>query len=95
MNIQALHSQDKPVQTKALFNTQEGKVISLQILKGGLLKEHITAIPALLVCVKGEIVFEDENGKVITLLSGDYINIEPNLKHWVKSNADSNLLLIK
>lgn len=35
----------------------------MNIKTGGLLKEHITVIPALLICVTGEIVFEDEHGK--------------------------------
>jgi quercetin dioxygenase-like cupin family protein len=95
MNLADLHTEDKAVQTKMMFATTEGKVVSLQIQKDKQLKEHITTVPALLVCVKGEVVFENEKGISITLLSGDYVNIEPNIKHWVNAKTDSNLLLIK
>lgn len=95
MNLADLHTEDKAVQTKMLFATMEGKVVSLQIQKDKQLKEHITTVPALLVCVKGEVVFENAKGISFTLLSGDYVNIEPNVKHWVNAKIDSNLLLIK
>lgn len=95
MNLKQLHPEAKGVQTNMMFPAKDGKVISLQILKDNQLKEHTTAVPALLVCVSGEVVFEDEKGISITLLSGDYVKIEPNVKHWVNAKIDSNLLLIK
>ena len=95
MNLSTLHTEDKAVQTKMVFATSEGKVVSLQIQKDKQLKEHITTVPALLVCVKGEVVFENEKGISVTLLSGYFVNIEPNVKHWVNAKTDSNLLLIK
>ena len=95
MNLKDLHTEDKPVQTKVVFEPTESKVISLQIASGGQLKEHITKVPALLVCVTGNAVFQDEKGKSIELKSGDYVNIEVNVKHWVDANEDSNLLVIK
>lgn len=95
MNLKDLHTEDKPVQTKVVFEPTESKVISLQIASGRQLKEHITKVPALLVCVTGNAVFQDEKGKSIELKSGDYVNIEVNVKHWVDANEDSNLLVIK
>ncbi len=95
MNLKNLHTENKPVQTKVLFELTESKVISLQIASGGQLKEHITKVPALLVCVTGNAVFQDEKGKSIELKPGDYVNIETNVKHWVDANEDSNLLVIK
>lgn len=81
MNLKELHPETKGVQTNMMFSAKEGKVISLQILKDNQLKQHLSMVPALLVCVKGEVVFEDEKWVSITLLSGDYINIQPNVKH--------------
>lgn len=95
MNLKDLKTENKPVQTQLLFSTTEGKVISLQIAKKEQLKEHITKVPALLLCVTGEAIFHDEKGKSINLKSGDYINIEPNVKHWVDAVEDSNFILIK
>jgi quercetin dioxygenase-like cupin family protein len=95
MNLKNLHTESKPVQTKVLFEPTESKVISLQIASGGQLKEHITKVPALLVCVSGDAVFKDEKGKSIELKSGDYVNIEANVKHWVDANEESNFILVK
>jgi quercetin dioxygenase-like cupin family protein len=95
MNLKNLHTEKKPVQTKVVFEPTDSKVISLQIASGGQLKEHITKVPALLVCVSGNAAYQDENGKIIILKSGDYVNIEPNIIHWVNANEDSNFLVIK
>ena len=94
MNIQDLHTEEKAVQTSVLFEPTE-KVISMQIAKGETLKEHISKIPVLLVCVSGEAIFSDENEQKINLKSGDYVKIEPNVKHRVDAIEMSNFLLIK
>jgi quercetin dioxygenase-like cupin family protein len=67
----------------------------LQIAKGEILKEHLSKIPALLVCISGNAVFTDENGIVVNLNSGTYVMIEENVKHAVKAIEESNFLLMK
>ncbi|MDI1318239.1 hypothetical protein [Flavobacterium sp.] len=94
MNLKDLHTEDKAVQTYVLFEPTE-KVISMQIAKGEQLKEHFTKIPALLVCISGNAVFSNENGDVINLQSGVYVNIEENIKHKIDAIEESNFLLIK
>lgn len=94
MNLKNVHTEQKVVQTAVLFEPTE-KVIAMQIAKGEQLKEHLTKVPALLVCVLGKANFNDENGQQISLLSGDFIKIEPNVKHWVDAIEESNFLLIK
>ena len=95
MNIQSLHNNDKAVSAKALFSGSEAKLMALQILKGKQLKEHTTPVPALLVCVSGEVIFGNEKGISENLKPGDYIHIEPDVKHWVDAVVDSQLLLFK
>jgi quercetin dioxygenase-like cupin family protein len=95
MNLKDLHKDTLGVQTNMMFPATDGKVISLQILKDSTLEEHVTKVPALLVCVSGNAVYEDEKGTKAVLFSGDFVKIEPNVKHWVNSIEDSNLLLIK
>ncbi|MCA0348092.1 MAG: hypothetical protein LCH35_02415 [Bacteroidetes bacterium] len=94
MNLKNLHTEEKAVQTKVLFEPTQN-VISIQIAKEEQLKEHITKIPALLVCVSGGGSYSDESGRKLSLKSGDYVNIEPNVKHWVDAFEESNFLLIK
>ncbi len=95
MNIKSIHTEEKPVSAKRIFTTTEGNVTALQILAAGILKEHITTVPALLVCINGNVVFNNEKDETKNLTSGDMVNIEPNVKHWVEGVQDSQLLLIK
>lgn len=95
MNLNNLHTEDKAVQTNLLFQPSEAKVISLQIAKNEQLKEHITKVPALLVCVNGNATYNDEKGEKINLKSGSYVNIPINIKHWIDAHEESNFLLIK
>ena len=94
MNLKDLHTEQKAVQTNAVFEPHE-KVISMQIAKGEQLKEHLTKVPALLVCISGNATFGDENNQKINLQSGDYVKIEPNVKHWIDAVDQSNFILIK
>jgi quercetin dioxygenase-like cupin family protein len=95
MILKNLHTENKPVQTQLLFEPSESKVVSMQIAKGETLKEHISKVPALLVCVSGNAVYTDEKGTVINLISGVYVMIEENVKHVVKAIEESNFLLVK
>jgi quercetin dioxygenase-like cupin family protein len=95
MNLNELHTTDKPVQTQVLFEPVEAKVIALQIAKNEQLKEHITKAPALLVCVTGNATFSNEKGEKTHLKSGDFVKIPVEVKHWVDAHELSNFLLIK
>lgn len=95
MNLKNLHTEDKAVQTKVVFTAAETKVISLQIAAGEQLKEHLTKVPALLVCISGNAVYQDEKGASIQLKSGDYLDLEANVKHWVDATEESNFIVIK
>ena len=95
MNLINLHSSDKSVQTQVLFEPTENKVIALQIAKNEQLKEHVTKVPALLVCIKGDATFSNENREKVHLKSGDFIKIPVDVKHWVDAHELSNFLLIK
>jgi quercetin dioxygenase-like cupin family protein len=95
MNLKNLHTENKPVQTNMLFSSTEGKVISLQIAAGEHLKEHLSKVPALLVCVSGNAIYKEESGTTIELKTGDFVHIEADAKHSVDAIEESNFLLIK
>lgn len=95
MNIRSLHPKDKSVSAISVFKGSEGQTTAIQILADQTLKEHITKTSALLICVTGQAVFENEEGMKETLLPGDQIHIAPMVKHWVKGIVDSQLILIK
>ena len=95
MILKNLHTENKPVQTQLLFEPSESKVVSMQIAKGETLKEHVSKVPVLLVCVSGNAVYTDEKEIVINLSSGVYVMIQENIKHAVKAIEESNFLLVK
>jgi quercetin dioxygenase-like cupin family protein len=70
-----LHIENKPVQTNMLFSGTEGKVIAL---KSHLEKpeEHLSKVPALLVCVSGNAIYNEDNGTTVELKAGDFVHIK-------------------
>ena len=95
MNVQSIHPKDKAVSAISIFKSDAGNASAIQLLKFEILKEHITNTPALLVCVMGEIIFENEKGDKSTLKTGDFILIEKDIKHWLIAVLESQLILIK
>ncbi len=94
MNLKDVFTESKPLQTKMIFTSNES-VTTIQLMASAQLKEHTTKVPAFLVCVTGEVLFENEKGVKEKLLSGDFIKIDPAVKHWLNAESDSILLLIK
>jgi quercetin dioxygenase-like cupin family protein len=97
MNVKDLFDPNKEVSTKVLFqsNLEKSNTIGLKIRAEGLLKEHISKTPALLICVAGDVVYRDEKGAENRLKAGDLQEIEPMVKHEVKGLEDSLLVLCK
>ncbi len=95
MNIKELHPVNKDVSAVSIFKGTGEGTIALQIKAGKELKEHVSKVPALLLCIDGELVFENQKGLKETLFPGDFIHIEAMVKHWVKGIDDSQLILIK
>lgn len=95
MNLQAIHDEARELSAKSVFKTPQSSVTAIQISENGLLKEHLTKTPALLLCVIGSVTYEDEKGNKVGLKPGDFYEIEPMIKHWVRGNKISQLVLIK
>lgn len=95
MNIKTIHPADKGVAAQVIFKTETANAMGLQILEGEVLKKHFTATKALLICISGEVLFEYEGGDSIPLLAGDFLEIEPMAKHWVKGVKSSHLVLMR
>jgi len=94
MNIADKHN-EKPVSAYPLFKGEIGSTTAIHIKKGEQLKEHVTKTKACLICISGFARFENEKGEIHQLKSGDYVLIEPLIKHWVDGIGDCQLILIK
>lgn len=95
MNIKELHLSEKEVSAIRLFKGELATATAIQLQKNGTLKEHITKSPALLLCISGSVTYQDETGKKIVLVQGDYFPIKPDIKHWLYAVIDSQLVLLK
>lgn len=95
MNIRDVHETEKPVSARPVFKTTQSTVTAIQILANEVLKEHVTPVPAFLICVHGMALFENEEGIRTELCVGDFIEIEPMVTHWVSGLEDSQLLLVR
>lgn len=94
-NIKDLSDTSKSVQAQALFKGGEGTATRIFIKGGAQLPEHTTKTTAMLLCVEGTVTFGNEHNVAHQLDAGDYLLIEPDVKHWVDAAMDSYLLLFK
>lgn len=95
MNIKDFHTNTNAVSAHDVTSSLQSSVKTIRILANEQLKEHISKVPALLICISGEASFEDENGLKVSLQNGDFVNIVPMVKHLVNATQDSYFLLIK
>lgn len=97
MNIKDLHTIEKPVSTPWLFKSDAstGAAVAIKIEAGAQLSQHKTKIPALLICISGHALFDNEKGEKQELKAGDYVHIEPDVLHWVDGKETSHLVLVR
>lgn len=95
MNISELHQDKKPVTTASIFKTAGSSATSIQIQAKEQLKKHISKVPALLICISGNSIYQDTEGKKLELSTGDYVNIEPDIEHWIDAQSTSTFVLIR
>ncbi len=94
-NLNELHSGPKEVSAQAFFKGELGSTVSIQLMAGANLKEHSSKTKALLLCVSGKVSYTESEALEVTLSSGDYVLIEPEVKHAVLAHEHSQLLLLK
>ncbi len=63
----------KPTQTKVLFNNVDQKVIVLKIQEKEMLKEHVSKVADLLVCVNGQSIYKEKESRTISMTNGDFV----------------------
>lgn len=95
MRLIDLHDRTSLLSVIPLKKNGEGTFISIHLEKDGELKKHKTAVPAVLICVSGEVVYETENGETEVLLAGHYVHIAPDVEHWLLGKSASELVLMK
>jgi quercetin dioxygenase-like cupin family protein len=86
-------SNDKPA-TLVVGHSDKQQTIVIGLQKGQVLKRHISATPAMIVVLKGVILFEME-GEVTVINELNSFDIPPTVPHEVTGQQESIFLVIK
>ena len=87
-----LENANAPV-IKVLQAHTAGKTLVLGFKAGMILKEHRTAVPAMLLVIKGAVTYKEE-GKAVSLRIYAELEIPVNVLHAVEATEDSICLLL-
>jgi hypothetical protein len=71
MKLKELHQDNKFVSAVPFFTKEMRSITALQILQGAKLAEHISKVPAVLLCVVGKVVYENKLGVNLGWVSTD------------------------
>lgn len=88
-----LDTAEKPV-GKVLRKGEHFHVLAIGFKKDMILPEHTSSLPARLVVIKGEVVYNDAKGPHQLGLY-DEIEIPVDDPHWVEASKDSLIFVIK
>ena len=95
MNLKELHPRTNLISSVSFFHCREGEITALQILGNQQLNIHALEIPALLICLAGELVIKTEKGTEEILMQSDYHKMDPKIGHKLTALENCNLLLIR
>ncbi|WP_423146019.1 hypothetical protein [Rubrolithibacter danxiaensis] len=85
--------EDKPAVLQ-IKNSDKQQIIAIGLKKNQVLKKHVSATPALIVVLKGKILFEME-GNATELTEMETFDIPPTVPHEVSGIEESVFLLVK
>ena len=91
---EALQLSDEKPAVLQIKNTEKSNVIAIGLKKDQVLKKHLSPIPALLVVLKGTIIFEMEGSRK-ELNEFSTFEIPVNVLHEVTGITDSIFMVIK
>ena len=95
MNIKDKLNFDLPVSETSLFKGVVGTTSAFQIMEGIQLNSQTLNVPAMLLCIEGKVIFQDEKGNNETLNPGDYVNIKPVENYRIRGLSNSQLIRIE
>ncbi|MDT0647174.1 cupin domain-containing protein [Zunongwangia sp. F260] len=85
------YNESKPA-VIVLMDTDSSREIRIAMKKGQVMKEHKTPFPIVVEIFEGEITF-GVKGNLHNLVKGDLIQLEGNVPHDLKAEADSTIRL--
>ncbi len=81
---------------RPLFKAQNGRLTAIRLLKGEVIKEHKSPVPAMLLVLEGTVVYEQVGEGISHQLGAlAYTDIPPDTIHQVIAETDAYCLLIQ
>ncbi len=79
---------------KMLRKGTDFHVLGIGFKKHMILPEHKSSLPAKLVVIQGEVVYNSDAGPLILGLYDEH-EIQVDQLHWIKANEDSMIIVVK
>lgn len=92
--IDLIKDTEKAVSAQNVFS-EKGSATLLRIKKEGILREHQSAVHALLVLLEGKAVYEEDDRREVLDNKLDFVRIPANVTHKVTAEEDALLMLIQ
>lgn len=92
-NIYSLELNTEKPAVQVLHRSDKVQVTAIGLLRGQLLKKHLTSNPAMICVVEGTLDFQTET-ESISLRSGDTMEIPVDIPHEVTGMDDRNIFLL-
>lgn len=86
--------EDKNAKVSNIYESDNQVVTHLFIKENDQIPSHDSPMSVIVVIYEGEVEFE-EDGEIYTIKPGDIVTMKPNVKHSLKANKDSKLMVIK
>ncbi len=81
---------------RPLFKAQNGRLTAIHLLKGEVIKEHKSPVPAMLLVVEGVVVYKQlVDGVEHRLGASVYTEIPPDTTHQVTAEMDAYCILVQ
>ena len=97
MKLSELLASDKagPV-FRPLFKAQNGRLTAIHLLKGEVIKEHKSPVPAMLLVLEGSVLYEQPGEKITRPLDAlEYTDIPPDTIHQITAATDAYCILVQ
>ena len=91
--LDLLKDESKPIKTKSIFN-EKGSATLIQIKAGSTLSDHQSKSNALLILLKGHVIYNESERTIELIKENDFLNIPEKITHNVEAKKDSSLLLV-
>lgn len=92
--INELIEATKAVNTARIFEEIEGDQMLIKLNPDAELKRHTSKVSAVLLCLEGEVRYQQED-LTVTLAPSDYVVIKSEVVHWLNSDVGCLCLLMK